>query len=138
MQTSYRQMVVMRGLFRYISCMHSSSYNHNTLTTLITCEGIGVGTGGAGPPPPPIFYPRDFINIHTCSADRRDRGVYYVRPPQNGITSYAYGGNYLVALRPWKFLTATLKCIFTDVHAYMHMYSYTLGLYTTVLISRSY
>ena len=55
MQTSYRQMVVMRGLFRYISCMHSSSYNHNTLTTLITCEGIGVGTGGAGPPPPQYF-----------------------------------------------------------------------------------
>ena len=31
------------------------------------------------------------INIHECSADRRDRGVYYVRPPQNGIASYAYG-----------------------------------------------
>ena len=31
---------------------------------------------------PPIFYPRDFINIHTCSADRRDCGVYYVQPPK--------------------------------------------------------
>ena len=40
----------------------------------------------------PIFYPRDFINIHTCSADRRNRRVYYVRPPppQNVIASYAY------------------------------------------------
>ena len=39
--------------------------------------------GGAGGQAPfPIFYPRDFINIHTCSADRRDRGVYYVRPPK--------------------------------------------------------
>ena len=39
---------------------------------------------------PPIFYPRDFINIHACSADCCDHGVYYVRPPQNGIASYTY------------------------------------------------
>ena len=50
----------------------------------------GVGTRGPGGQGAPIFYPRDFINIHTCSADRRDRKVYYVRPPQNGIASYAY------------------------------------------------
>ena len=31
----------------------------------------------------------------TCSADRRDRSVYYVRPPQNVIASYAY------ALQAW-------------------------------------
>ena len=41
----------------------------------------GGGGGAGGQAPSPIFYPRDFINIHTCSADRRDRGVYYVRPP---------------------------------------------------------
>ena len=32
-----------------------------------------MGGGGArglrGPGPPPILYPRDFFNIHTCSAD---------------------------------------------------------------------
>ena len=44
---------------------------------------IGVGTGGAEVAwPPPICYPRDFINIHTCSADHHDYGVYYVRPPK--------------------------------------------------------
>ena len=55
---------------------------------------IGVGTsGGAGPPPPPpIFYPLDVI--HTCSADCHNRSVYYVRPPQNGIASYAYDELY--------------------------------------------
>ena len=52
---------------------------------------IGVGTGGGrGCQGPPIFYPWDFINIHACSADRRDHSVYYVRPSQNGIASYAY------------------------------------------------
>ena len=121
MQTSYRQMVViyMRGLFRYISCMHSSSYNHNTLTTLITCEGIGVGTGGAGPSQ---YFTLETLLIFIHAAQIAATAVYITfGPPQNGITSYAYGGNYLVALRPWKFLTATLKCIFTDVHAYMHI-----------------
>ena len=29
------------------------------------------------------------INIRTCSTDRHNRSVYYVRPPQNGIASYA-------------------------------------------------
>ena len=43
--------------------------------------------GGRGGP---IFYLRDFINVYTCSADRRDHSVYYVRPPQNGIASCAY------------------------------------------------
>ena len=52
--------------------------------------GVETGGGGAGGHGPPIFYPRDFINIHICSADRRDRSVYYVRPPQNIIASYAY------------------------------------------------
>ena len=47
---------------------------------------IGVGTGGAGGSPL-IFYPQDFINIHACSVDHRDRRVYYNRPPQNGIAS---------------------------------------------------
>ena len=37
---------------------------------------IGVGTGGGGN----ILLSR-LINIHTCSADRRDRSVYYVQPP---------------------------------------------------------
>ena len=40
--------------------------------------GIEIGGGRA----PSIFYPRDFINIHTCSTDHRDRSVYYVQPPQ--------------------------------------------------------
>ena len=43
---------------------------------------IGIGTGGAARAPALIFYPRDFINIHTCSTDHRDRSVYYVQPPQ--------------------------------------------------------
>ena len=46
---------------------------------------IGVETGGArGARAPPIhvFYPHDFINIHACSADCRDRSVYYVWPPK--------------------------------------------------------
>ena len=30
------------------------------------------------------------INIHTCSADRCNRSVYYIQSPQNGIASYAY------------------------------------------------
>ena len=47
----------------------------------------GKGGGPGSPPPPP---PRDFINIHACSADRRNRSVYYIQPPQNGIASYAY------------------------------------------------
>ena len=47
--------------------------------------------GSQGGMAPPIFYPRDFINIHTCSTDRHDRSVYYVRPPKNVIASYAYG-----------------------------------------------
>ena len=51
--------------------------------------GGGGGGGGRGAMPPPIFYPRDLINIYTCSADRRDRSVYYVRPPKNVIASYA-------------------------------------------------
>ena len=46
--------------------------------------------GGRGARAPPIFYPQDFINIHACSAARRDRSVYYVRPPQNGIASDTY------------------------------------------------
>ena len=29
-----------------------------------------------------------------CSTDRRDHGVYYVRPPKNGIASYAYALYY--------------------------------------------
>ena len=37
-----------------------------------------------------IVYPWDFINIHTCIADRRDHSVYYVWSLQNGIASYAY------------------------------------------------
>ena len=45
-------------------------------------RGIGVETwGGVGGCPPPNIYPRAFINIHTCSADRRDCSVYYVQPP---------------------------------------------------------
>ena len=53
--------------------------------------GVEIRGGGRGARAPPIFYPRDFINIHTCSADRRDLSVYYVQPPpQNGIASYAY------------------------------------------------
>ena len=54
---------------------------------------IGVETGearGARAPPIHVFYPHDFINIHACSADCRNRRVYYVWPPQNGIASYAY------------------------------------------------
>ena len=39
---------------------------------------------------------RDFINIHTCSADHRDRGVYYVRTPQNRIASYAHAINSIL------------------------------------------
>ena len=31
--------------------------------------GVG-GEGGGGGMVLPIFYPRDFINIHSCSADR--------------------------------------------------------------------
>ena len=31
---------------------------------------------------PPIFYPRDFINIHTCSADRRVAGYIKFGPPK--------------------------------------------------------
>ena len=36
---------------------------------------------GGGGRAPPIFYPRDFINIHTCSANHHDLSVYYVRLP---------------------------------------------------------
>ena len=36
-------------------------------------HSIGVGNGGGGREAkiPPIFYPRDIINIHTCSAGCR-------------------------------------------------------------------
>jgi len=40
--------------------------------------------------PPPNILPSKLINIHTCSTDRCDHSVYYVRPPKNGIASYAY------------------------------------------------
>ena len=44
---------------------------------------IAVGTRGAGrPAPPPIFYPQDFINIHTYCANRCNHSVYYVQPPK--------------------------------------------------------
>ena len=39
----------------------------------------------------PNILPLKLINIHTYSKDRHDHSVYYVRPPKNGIASYAYG-----------------------------------------------
>ena len=41
------------------------------------CQHIGVGTGGGLP----NILPLALINIHTCTADRHDRSVYYVSPP---------------------------------------------------------
>ena len=45
--------------------------------------GVGTGKGGTGKArAPPIFYPRDFINIYTCSADRRVAVYITFGPPK--------------------------------------------------------
>ena len=53
------------------------------LQATIVVLHIGVGTRGAGGArAPPIFYPRDFINIHTCSADRHVAVYITFSPPK--------------------------------------------------------
>ena len=75
-----------------VLCMHWFSWFYMSIFCYLhSIIGVGTGGGGGGEArAPPIFYPRDFINIHTCSGDCRDHSVYYVWPPQNGIASYAY------------------------------------------------
>ena len=47
--------------------------------------GVGMeggGGGGGGARAPPVFYLRDFINIHTCSTDRRVAVYTRSAPPE--------------------------------------------------------
>ena len=69
----------------------SREYNSKTQQRFILLHIQAQEPGGQGGQGPPIFYPRDLlIFIHAAHADRNNRSVYYIRPPQNGIASYAY------------------------------------------------
>ena len=61
--------------------------HHDVLWCLMI---IGVGTGGGELGPPQYFTSR----LHACSCDR---GVYYARPFQNWIASYAYDDSLLMS-----------------------------------------
>ena len=68
-----------------------------SLPNVATLIGVGTGEGGGV-----IFYPRDIINIHTCSTDRRDQGVYYVRPPKNCLCLCLYLATPSREVQPWE------------------------------------
>ena len=72
-----------RGLYPQLLIFEISvdcCYHVTTSSLLRVVILIGVGTRGARVLP--IIYPRDFINIHTCSADRRVAVYITFSPPK--------------------------------------------------------
>ena len=81
-----------------------------------------------------IFYPRDFIKIHTCSTNHCNRSVYHVCPPPNPkwncfLHLYGYGLNKIENC-----CTCKLHVLSVEILTYIFLYIYSCSSNTYPII----